>query len=144
RALAPSPLRGDGRDAGAGPAGRRAHPRSRRRASAGPLQDGRQSSRSRLLMDPDPSLLELSALVSRPDGRIDLARASLAIARWEYPRLAPHAHLDRRGAAPPPLPPGGVPAARRRRLSGTPGRSRPVGGRRPPLSRRPRAPAPPS
>jgi len=46
-------------------------------------------------MDPDPSLLELSALVSRPDGRIDLARASLAIARWEYPRLDADAYLER-------------------------------------------------
>lgn len=46
-------------------------------------------------MDPDPSLLELSALVSRPDGRIDLARASLAIARWAYPRLDADAYLER-------------------------------------------------
>ena len=46
-------------------------------------------------MDPDPSLLELSALVSRTDGRIDLARASLAIARWEYPRLDADAYLER-------------------------------------------------
>jgi len=46
-------------------------------------------------MDPDPSLLEFSALVSRPDGRIDLARASLAIARWEYPRLDADAYLER-------------------------------------------------
>jgi regulator of sirC expression with transglutaminase-like and TPR domain len=46
-------------------------------------------------MDPDPSLLDLSALVSRPDGRIDLARAALAIARWEYPRLESDAYLER-------------------------------------------------
>jgi regulator of sirC expression with transglutaminase-like and TPR domain len=46
-------------------------------------------------MDPGPSLLELSALVSRPDGRIDLARAALAIARWEYPRLDADAYLER-------------------------------------------------
>ncbi len=46
-------------------------------------------------MDPDSSLLELSALVSRPDGRIDLARAALAIARWEYPRLDADAYLER-------------------------------------------------
>jgi regulator of sirC expression with transglutaminase-like and TPR domain len=46
-------------------------------------------------MDPDPSLLELSALVSRPDGRIDLARAALAIARWAYPRLDADAYLER-------------------------------------------------
>lgn len=45
--------------------------------------------------NPDPSLLELSALVSRPDGRIDLARAALAIARWEYPRLDADAYLER-------------------------------------------------
>lgn len=46
-------------------------------------------------MDPDPSLLELSAQVSRADGRIDLARAALAIARWEYPRLDADAYLER-------------------------------------------------
>jgi len=46
-------------------------------------------------MDQDPSLLELSAQVSRPDGRIDLARAALAIARWEYPRLDADAYLER-------------------------------------------------
>ena len=46
-------------------------------------------------MDPDPSLLELSAQVSRPDGRIDLARAALAIARWQYPRLDADAYLER-------------------------------------------------
>jgi regulator of sirC expression with transglutaminase-like and TPR domain len=46
-------------------------------------------------MDADPSLLELSAQVSRPDGRIDLARAALAIARWEYPRLDADAYLER-------------------------------------------------
>ena len=46
-------------------------------------------------MNPDPSLLELSELVSRPDGRIDLARAALSIARWEYPRLDVDAYLER-------------------------------------------------
>jgi regulator of sirC expression with transglutaminase-like and TPR domain len=46
-------------------------------------------------MDPDPSLLELAELVSRPDGRIDLARAALSIARWEYPRLEVDAYLER-------------------------------------------------
>ena len=46
-------------------------------------------------MDPDPSLLELSAQVSRSDGRLDLARAALAIARWEYPRLDADAYLER-------------------------------------------------
>lgn len=46
-------------------------------------------------MDPDPSLLDFSELVSRPDGRIDLARAALAIARWEYPELDAEAYLER-------------------------------------------------
>jgi regulator of sirC expression with transglutaminase-like and TPR domain len=46
-------------------------------------------------MDPDPSLLELAELVSRPDGRIDLARAALSVARWEYPRLEVDAYLER-------------------------------------------------
>ena len=46
-------------------------------------------------MNSDPSLLELSDLVSRPDGRIDLARAALSIARWEYPRLDVDAYLER-------------------------------------------------
>ena len=46
-------------------------------------------------MNSDPSLLELSELVSRPDGRIDLARAALSIARWEYPRLDVDAYLER-------------------------------------------------
>jgi regulator of sirC expression with transglutaminase-like and TPR domain len=46
-------------------------------------------------MDPDPSLLELAELVSRPDGRIDLARAALSIARWEYPGLEVDAYLER-------------------------------------------------
>ena len=46
-------------------------------------------------MDSDPSLLELAEAISRPDGRIDLARAALAIARWEYPRLDTDAYLER-------------------------------------------------
>jgi regulator of sirC expression with transglutaminase-like and TPR domain len=46
-------------------------------------------------MDPDPSLLELAELVSRPDGRIDLASAALSIARWEYPGLDVAAYLER-------------------------------------------------
>jgi regulator of sirC expression with transglutaminase-like and TPR domain len=46
-------------------------------------------------MDSDPSLLELSELVSRPDGRIDLSRAALCIARWEYPSLDVEAYLER-------------------------------------------------
>lgn len=46
-------------------------------------------------MDPDPSLLELSELVSRPDGRIDLARAALSIARWAYPAIDADAYLER-------------------------------------------------
>jgi regulator of sirC expression with transglutaminase-like and TPR domain len=46
-------------------------------------------------MDPDRSLFELSELVSRPDGRIDLARAALSIARWEYPRLDADTYLER-------------------------------------------------
>ena len=46
-------------------------------------------------MDADPSLLELAEATSRSDGRIDLARAALAVARWEYPRLDTDAYLDR-------------------------------------------------
>jgi regulator of sirC expression with transglutaminase-like and TPR domain len=46
-------------------------------------------------MGADPSLRELTALVSRPDGRLDLARAALTIARWEYPGLQVEAYLER-------------------------------------------------
>lgn len=45
-------------------------------------------------MDTDPSLLELAEVASRPDGRLDLAKAALAIARWEYPRLDSDAYLE--------------------------------------------------
>jgi regulator of sirC expression with transglutaminase-like and TPR domain len=43
----------------------------------------------------DPGLREFAELTGRPDGRIDLARAALAIARWEYPELEVEAYLDR-------------------------------------------------
>ena len=46
-------------------------------------------------MGADQSLRELATLVSRPDGRLDLARAALAIARWEYPALEVDAYLER-------------------------------------------------
>jgi regulator of sirC expression with transglutaminase-like and TPR domain len=46
-------------------------------------------------MGADPSLRELAGLVSRPDGRLDLARAALTIARWEYPALDVNAYLER-------------------------------------------------
>jgi regulator of sirC expression with transglutaminase-like and TPR domain len=46
-------------------------------------------------MGADPSLRELAGLVSRPDGRLDLARAALTIARWEYPSLDVNAYLER-------------------------------------------------
>jgi regulator of sirC expression with transglutaminase-like and TPR domain len=46
-------------------------------------------------MDHDPSLLELADLAARPDGRIDLSRAALSIARWEYPGLDVEAYLER-------------------------------------------------
>jgi regulator of sirC expression with transglutaminase-like and TPR domain len=46
-------------------------------------------------MGADPSLRELAALVSRPDGRLDLARAALTIAQWEYPELQVEAYLER-------------------------------------------------
>src|SRR5262245_66297754 len=46
-------------------------------------------------MTVDPSLLELAELVSRPDGRIDLGRAALSIARWQYPDLDAEAYLER-------------------------------------------------
>jgi len=43
----------------------------------------------------DPPLREFAELTGRPDGRIDLARAALAIARWEYPELDVDAYLER-------------------------------------------------
>ena len=46
-------------------------------------------------MHSDASLLELAEAVSRSDGRIDLAQAALAIARWEYPALDGEAYLER-------------------------------------------------
>jgi regulator of sirC expression with transglutaminase-like and TPR domain len=46
-------------------------------------------------MDPDPSLPEFEAEVSRPDPEIDAARAALLIARTEYPRLDVEAYLGR-------------------------------------------------
>jgi regulator of sirC expression with transglutaminase-like and TPR domain len=46
-------------------------------------------------MGADPSLRELATLVSRPDGRLDLARAALTIAQWEYPALEVEAYLER-------------------------------------------------
>ncbi len=46
-------------------------------------------------MGADPSLRELATLVSRPDGRLDLARTALTIARWEYPALEVDAYLER-------------------------------------------------
>src|SRR5713101_2428755 len=46
-------------------------------------------------MGADPSLRELAGLVSRADGRLDLARTALTIARWEYPGLQVEAYLER-------------------------------------------------
>jgi regulator of sirC expression with transglutaminase-like and TPR domain len=46
-------------------------------------------------MDADPSLHELAELVRRADGRIDLGRAALSIARWQYPALDADAYLER-------------------------------------------------
>lgn len=46
-------------------------------------------------MTVDPSLVEFAELVSRPDGRIDLGRAALSIARWPYPDLDAEAYLER-------------------------------------------------
>jgi regulator of sirC expression with transglutaminase-like and TPR domain len=46
-------------------------------------------------MTSDPQLRELAELTARRDGRVDLARAALAIARWEYPDLDLEAYLDR-------------------------------------------------
>jgi regulator of sirC expression with transglutaminase-like and TPR domain len=43
----------------------------------------------------DPPLREFAELTGRPDGRVDLARATLAIARWEYPGLDVDAYLER-------------------------------------------------
>ena len=46
----------------------------------------------------DPPLREFAELTGRPDGRVDLARAALAIARWEYPGLDVDAYLERLNA----------------------------------------------
>jgi regulator of sirC expression with transglutaminase-like and TPR domain len=46
-------------------------------------------------MSADPQLREFAEVTGRPDGRIDLARAALAIARWEYPGLDVEGYLDR-------------------------------------------------
>ncbi len=43
----------------------------------------------------DSQLREFAEVTGRPDGRIDLARAALAIARWEYAGLDVEAYLDR-------------------------------------------------
>jgi regulator of sirC expression with transglutaminase-like and TPR domain len=46
-------------------------------------------------MDLDSSAAELAREVSRPDAEIDLARAALVLACWEYPGLEVRAYLDR-------------------------------------------------
>jgi len=43
----------------------------------------------------DPPLREFAELTGGPDDRVDLARAALAIARWEYPGLDVGAYLER-------------------------------------------------
>lgn len=43
----------------------------------------------------DPPLREFAELTGRPDSRVDLARAALVIARWEYPGLDVDAYLER-------------------------------------------------
>ncbi|HEV2054483.1 MAG TPA: tetratricopeptide repeat protein [Methylomirabilota bacterium] len=43
----------------------------------------------------DPPLREFAELTGGPDDRVDLARAALAIARWEYPTLEVDAYLER-------------------------------------------------
>jgi regulator of sirC expression with transglutaminase-like and TPR domain len=43
----------------------------------------------------DPPLREFAELTGAPDDRIDLARAALAIARWEYPALEVDAYVER-------------------------------------------------
>lgn len=43
----------------------------------------------------DQPLREFAELTGGPDGRVDLARAALAIARWEYPGLDADAYLER-------------------------------------------------
>ncbi|HLF49203.1 MAG TPA: transglutaminase-like domain-containing protein [Methylomirabilota bacterium] len=43
----------------------------------------------------DPPLREFSALTGGADDHIDLARAALAIARWEYPTLEVDAYVER-------------------------------------------------
>jgi len=43
----------------------------------------------------EPPLREFTELTGGPDDRIDLARAALAIARWEYPALEVDAYVER-------------------------------------------------
>jgi regulator of sirC expression with transglutaminase-like and TPR domain len=43
----------------------------------------------------DPPLREFAELTAKADGRIDLARAALAIARWEYAGLEAEPYLER-------------------------------------------------
>jgi regulator of sirC expression with transglutaminase-like and TPR domain len=43
----------------------------------------------------DPPLREFAELTGAPNDRIDLARAALAIARWEYPALEVDAYVER-------------------------------------------------
>jgi regulator of sirC expression with transglutaminase-like and TPR domain len=43
----------------------------------------------------DQALREFAGLTGGPDDRVDLARAALAIARWEYPGLDADAYLER-------------------------------------------------
>jgi regulator of sirC expression with transglutaminase-like and TPR domain len=43
----------------------------------------------------DPPLREFAELTGGADGRVDLARAALAIARWEYPALEVDAYVER-------------------------------------------------
>lgn len=43
----------------------------------------------------DPPLREFAELTGGPDDRVDLARAALAIAHWEYPALEVDAYVER-------------------------------------------------
>ena len=97
---------------------RRPHPRAGRGAAGRRAPDRRYPPRARLLMDPDPSLADFTAAVTRADADIPLARAALLIAAAEQPAL----DVDKQLAAP-----------RRPRGGGRPPRARP-GRAAPPAS----------
>src|SRR4029077_12735421 len=103
RALAAAQARDHAGGAGERAARRRPHARPRRGAAGRRAPHRRHPSRARLLMDPDPSLADFSAAVTRADADIPLARAALLIAAAEQPGLEvdkPLARLDDLAEAP--------------------------------------------